>query len=196
MPVAKVLSPIGGIVWGLDTYPNGNSHIAPHCGSAAPNGKLPIDIGDVRLDDIDFIGNGRVKSIRTVQLNNCCLTANNGPWHQSVIVGLFKDQAGSPGNLIGRVLYQHLEDRVADGHYVTNRKKLGTLPIDMCEDTVGQAQCTCPRTPTTPWCCSNGVHIHMHAYDGPTVPVVRWQNTPREDMKRARTTIYKWTYSE
>jgi len=198
---AKVYAPLSGEVWNEDLYSDNTAHVIVKCSDNPVSGhQKPIDIGASANTDVYFNGSAQIKSIRTTRVGKCCArTGQNthGPWHQSILVRLYKDNGGE--QLIGEVLYMHLTDRVANGHYLLSdnnaesiRKKLGKLPKDLCASASDYPglDCNC----ATQKCCSEGVHVHMQA-KGSGLVRKGYLGSGNKKVKRGISSIYEWTYN-
>jgi len=192
----KVYAPKGGTVWNEQLYSDGTAHVI----TQGAGWSSPVDIEGNKKDSIEFISGGDIRSIRTVQVGNICKVPSGGYpagyiWTQGVIVKMYSDEDGD--DYIGSVLYGHVIDRVADDHYITQRKTIGHLPHDLCNDGPMKTSVGCACSSTSK-CCSMGVHLHMEAEEGED-KVFTWRtylDTNTNDVKRGKSWIYRWTWSK
>jgi len=142
MPYVYVYAPVTGQNWGQTYYcSTGGLHTVV----SVLGGCCPIDISGSAGNSLYFYGSSLIQSIRTRRVSGVC-RVDPAPWTDGVVVDFFGDL--NAHCYIGSVGYGHVSNRISDGVYNTNIKKIGTLPPD----------CNCG--------CSRGVHVHIQFTGG------------------------------
>lgn len=163
MAYVYVYAPVSGQNWGQTTYcSTGN----PHTVVSSLGGCCPIDISGSAGNSLYFYGSSLIKSIKTRRVTGVC-ASDPAPWTDGVVVE-FYGQINAQC-YIGSVGYGHVQNRISDGVYNTNTKKIGELPPD----------CACG--------CSRGVHVHMQRTNGFSNSFSCWQQ-----LYAGSTWIYRW----
>ena len=134
------------------------------CPCAGPHGTMlanrPIDVGGSPYTWLDLIvkaySGTQVYSVKTVRRYGVACTGSPGGGQDDAVEAWMYTGSGGGGTLIGKVVFGHVYNPIADGYHDT-----GTFPLDTSKRilySIGQV----PAGYTSG--CYEGGHVHMETF--------------------------------
>lgn len=126
-----------------------------------------LDISGTLGNAVNFYASSNIKSIEIKHVKYCC-GSRSEPWTWGLEVHVYCNENYT--GYIGKVLYCHVENRIAAGKYNTGLwgKQIATLPKN----------CNCA--------CSKGIHVHMES------PGTSNSFSCDANLTKGSTWVYKW----